>query len=207
MLIAVRDERRLGALARMVGSEPDCAAPRVVVTVADLVAADRTGWPDVIFLDVGLTDSPPPLSCAAVAVTDDRFQADSLPGLAEVGIRGVVRAVDRRRDMVAAMRTVLDGGCWLAPALGGDLLASLAGNTFCVPGNLTAREVDVLNLVSAGLSNAEIAERLFITGNTAKYHIRNLLTKFAARDRAHLVAISCRITRNYPNGWGRLIAK
>ena len=55
---------------------------------------------------------------------------------------------------------------------------------------LTDRECEVLQLVAAGLSNAEIANRLRISPATAKTHVAHLLTKLDARDRVQLVIIA-----------------
>jgi DNA-binding NarL/FixJ family response regulator len=55
---------------------------------------------------------------------------------------------------------------------------------------LTERELEVLTAVSHGLSNAEIAEQLFMSHATAKTHVSRLLTKLYARDRAQLVMIA-----------------
>lgn len=55
---------------------------------------------------------------------------------------------------------------------------------------LTDREAEVLAAVAAGLSNAEIAQRLVISYATAKTHVSRLLTKLDARDRAQLVIIA-----------------
>jgi DNA-binding NarL/FixJ family response regulator len=52
---------------------------------------------------------------------------------------------------------------------------------------LTDREVEVLALVARGLSNAEIAERLYVSPATAKTHVARLLMKLTARDRAQLI--------------------
>jgi DNA-binding NarL/FixJ family response regulator len=56
----------------------------------------------------------------------------------------------------------------------------------------TARESQVLQLVSEGLANREIGERLFLSEETVKSHVRHLLAKLQARSRAHAVAIGFR---------------
>ena len=55
---------------------------------------------------------------------------------------------------------------------------------------LTDREVEVLELVARGLSNAEIAERLYVSPATAKTHVARLLMKLNARDRAQLIIVA-----------------
>lgn len=56
----------------------------------------------------------------------------------------------------------------------------------------TAREIEVLQLVCDGLANREIGERLFLSEETVKSHVRHLLAKLHARSRAHAVAIGFR---------------
>jgi len=56
----------------------------------------------------------------------------------------------------------------------------------------TAREIEVLQLVSDGLVNREIGERLFLSEETVKSHVRHLLAKLQARSRAHAVAVGFR---------------
>jgi DNA-binding NarL/FixJ family response regulator len=56
----------------------------------------------------------------------------------------------------------------------------------------TAREIQVLQLVSEGLVNREIGERLFLSEETVKSHVRHLLAKLQARSRAHAVAVGFR---------------
>jgi DNA-binding NarL/FixJ family response regulator len=56
----------------------------------------------------------------------------------------------------------------------------------------TARETEVLQLISAGLANREIGERLFLSEETVKSHVRHLLAKLQARSRAHAVAVGFR---------------
>jgi len=55
---------------------------------------------------------------------------------------------------------------------------------------LTEREREVLTLIGQGMSNGEIAGSLFLSPLTAKTHVRNIMTKLAARDRVQLVGIA-----------------
>ena len=57
---------------------------------------------------------------------------------------------------------------------------------------VTAREIDVLELISEGLGNREIGSRLFLSEETVKSHIRHILAKLQARSRAHAVALAFR---------------
>jgi DNA-binding NarL/FixJ family response regulator len=71
---------------------------------------------------------------------------------------------------------------------GGQQAASPAG--FPLPSSLTGREVEILRLIAAGLTNTEIAERLFISPLTCKSHVSRILTKLDARDRTQLVVLA-----------------
>lgn len=102
------------------------------------------------------------------------------------------------RRLIEAVRTVAAGETLLSPAITKRLVARFTARP-PVPAKgpamlevLTGREREVLALVAEGLTNDEIARRLFIGVGTAKTHVRHLLTKLDARDRVHLVIIAYR---------------
>jgi DNA-binding NarL/FixJ family response regulator len=100
-------------------------------------------------------------------------------------------------DLVAAVRVIATGDSLLAPSVTRRLMQDFLDRSAATPPaparaltDLTSREKEVLVAVARGLSNAEIAETLFISHGTAKTHVSHLLTKLNARDRAQLVMIA-----------------
>ena len=99
-------------------------------------------------------------------------------------------------DLLAAIRVVAAGDALLAPRVTRRLIAEFARRpepsavTPAALAALTDREREVLALVARGLSNAEIAELLVVSGATAKTHVSRVLAKLGARDRAQLVMLA-----------------
>jgi DNA-binding NarL/FixJ family response regulator len=95
-------------------------------------------------------------------------------------------------ELIHGVRVVAGGEALLSPAVTRRLIAEFAARTRSarqVPGvaGLTAREREVVTLIATGLSNDEIAGRLFVSGSTVKTHAGRAMMKLAARDRAQLV--------------------
>ena len=87
-------------------------------------------------------------------------------------------------DVLRAIRTVQAGRRLMPPEVAGRL------NEHFPQIALTPRETEVLELVSTGLSNREIAERLGTASGTIKVHIQNILEKLSASDRTQAVTIA-----------------
>jgi DNA-binding NarL/FixJ family response regulator len=100
---------------------------------------------------------------------------------------------DRARGQVQA-----GGQAALDPAVQLHLVEAIADGPPSGPGpaslpdGLTPREAEVLTLIAAGLSNAEIAERLVVSEATVKSHVNHMLAKIGARDRAQAVGYAYR---------------
>ena len=95
-------------------------------------------------------------------------------------------------ELVQAVRVVADGDALLSPGVTRRLIAEFAARAKRPPdvgalADLTGREREVLALVGQGLSNADIAKRLFLSPATAKTHVSRAMIKLGARDRAQLV--------------------
>ena len=98
-------------------------------------------------------------------------------------------------ELVQAVRVVAGGDALLSPGVTRRLIAEFAARAKEPhdPGRLeelTEREQEVLALVGAGLSNDEIAKRLYVSPATAKTHVSRAMVKLQARDRAQLVVIA-----------------
>jgi DNA-binding NarL/FixJ family response regulator len=98
-------------------------------------------------------------------------------------------------ELLRAIRVVADGEALLSPGVTRRLIAEFAAHSRPVrafPGaqQLTQREREVVGLVAEGLSNDEIADRLYMSRSTAKTHATRAMTKLGARDRAQLVVFA-----------------
>jgi DNA-binding NarL/FixJ family response regulator len=98
-------------------------------------------------------------------------------------------------ELIRAIRVVAAGDALLSPAVTRRLIAEFSTRSRATPrtpaaDNLTAREREVVSLIAAGLSNEEIADKLYMSVSTAKTHATRAMTKLGARDRSQLVVFA-----------------
>jgi DNA-binding NarL/FixJ family response regulator len=105
----------------------------------------------------------------------------------ESGAKGYILKEAPRETLVRAIEKVAAGETFVDPAL---MTAFLPGRD--KDDMLTQREREILQLLADGMSNADVAERLFISQETVKSHVRHILTKLEADTRTHAVAIALR---------------
>jgi len=108
-------------------------------------------------------------------------------------------------ELIRAIQVVANGEALLSPGVTRRLIGEFAARTRAVrpvPGvdELTQREREVVGLVAEGLSNEEIADKLYISRSTAKTHATRAMTKLGARDRAQLVVFAYQADLVRP-GW------
>ena len=101
----------------------------------------------------------------------------------KAGARGYLLKSLLRKELLDTIRAVHGGQKRVSPEIAAEIAEHAADDM------LTPREVDVLRLISGGNANKEIAVQLSLTEETIKSHIRNILAKLGAHDRAHAVAI------------------
>jgi DNA-binding NarL/FixJ family response regulator len=136
------------------------------------------------------------LPAARVLVLTTYADQDAIVPALQAGARGYLTKDASAEQIETAIRAVHAGQTHLDPAVQERLVAAvishppppdLSGPGRKPPDGLTAREVEVLALLASGLSNTEIAQRLYLTNATVKTHINRIFAKTGARDRAQAV--------------------
>jgi DNA-binding NarL/FixJ family response regulator len=105
----------------------------------------------------------------------------------ESGAKGYILKEAPHQTLVRAIEKVAAGEGFVDPALMPDVLAANQRDDM-----LTAREREILQLLADGMSNSDVAAKLFISQETVKSHVRHILTKLEADTRTHAVAIALR---------------
>jgi DNA-binding NarL/FixJ family response regulator len=167
--------------------------------------ARRLG-PDVVLMDIRMPGTDGLAATRAIAA-DDRlagvrivilttFELDEYVFEAiRAGASGFLVKDTEPVELLRAVRAVAAGDALLSPGVTRRLIGAFATQTRPAPqlpalDQLTDREREVMALVAEGLSNDEIAERLYVSPMTAKTHVSRAMTKLAARDRAQLVVFA-----------------
>ena len=168
------------------------------------IALARRERPDVLLMDVRMpvldgieatrriVDAPETAEVKVLILTT--FDLDEhVYGALSAGASGFLLKDATPEEVVHAIRVVAAGEALLAPAVTSRLVREFARRPSAgrpraeALAALTPREVEVLRLVAAGLSNAELADRLVLSHATTKTHVSRILAKLGLRDRAQLV--------------------
>jgi DNA-binding NarL/FixJ family response regulator len=200
--------------------EQDIAVVGEAATGTKALAIAQELRPDVVFLDADLC-APDVLEVTRLIVGDPRHAGARVMILAardadaplfealRAGASGFLVKHSEPDDLVEAVRVLATGEALLSPGATRRLIAEFASQPHPhLPDceqleELTAREREVMMLVATGLSNEEIAERLFISPATAKTHVSRARCKLDVRDRSQLVAVAYQLGL-VPAGHGRV---
>jgi two-component system NarL family response regulator len=175
---------------------------------AEAVERAADAVPDIVLMDVrmpkrggidactAIKDAVPSAKIIMLTISDE--EADLYDAI-KAGASGYLLKEISIEEVAAAIRAVNEGQSLISPSMASKLLTEFASmikrtdDRQQVPTpRLTEREMEVLKLVAKGLNNRDIAKQLFISENTVKNHIRNILEKLQLHSRMEAVVYAVR---------------
>jgi DNA-binding NarL/FixJ family response regulator len=206
--VVLADDQALirGGLRALIDAQDDLAVVGEASDGAEAVSVVREHVPDVVLMDIRMPEVDGLEATRRIAADErldrvrvvilttfelDEYVFESL----RVGASGFLVKDTEPADLLRAVRAAAAGDALLSPGVTRRLIEEFA--TSAKPAGLapqldllTDREREVMALVAEGLSNDEIAERLYVSPATAKTHVSRSMIKLGARDRAQLVVFA-----------------
>jgi DNA-binding NarL/FixJ family response regulator len=182
-------------LAAIINNQPDMVLVAQAANAQEAIQQFRKHVPDVTLMDLRLPDKSGIDAMIAVRaefpeariIMLTTFEGDvEIQRALEAGARGYLLKSMPPKELVEVIRQVHAGKKRIPPQLAAQLAEHLGDE------DLTAREVEVLDQIARGNRNRDIAEKLFITEETVKVHIKHIMEKLGANDRTQAVAIGVR---------------
>ena len=185
-------------LQRLLNREEDIDCERVFPSCPELFEAlAAEPHPDLILMDLGLpvmggvegmrrlTELAPDLAVLVLTVFADKEKV--LEAL-DAGAAGYLLKTAKPREIVRGVQAVFTGGAPLSPAVAKLVLAEIRKPTPTEGYNLSAREIEVMELLADGLLVKEIANKLSISRRTGAFHLNNIYKKLQVQSQAGAVA-------------------
>jgi DNA-binding NarL/FixJ family response regulator len=206
MKVLIADDQRVvrEGLATIVGGFPGTEVVGLAADGAEAIdlAAERA--PDIVLMDLRMprVDGVEATQvirgrhpAVAVVVLTTYADDESVIAALSAGAAGYLTKDASRDDIRRALEAAVAGQAVLDPVVQATLLKAAQARPArpaALPDGLTDREAEVLGLIADGLSNAEIATRLFVAEATVKTHINRIFAKTGSRDRAQAAAYAFR---------------
>jgi DNA-binding NarL/FixJ family response regulator len=182
-------------LAAIINNQPDMVLVAQAANAQEAVEKFRKHRPDVTLMDLRLPDKSGIDAMKAIrtefpearVIMLTTFEGDvEIQRALEAGARGYLLKNMPPKELVEVIRQVHAGKKRIPPQLAAQLAEHVTDE------ELTAREIEVLSQIAGGNRNRDIAEKLFITEETVKVHIKHIMEKLGASDRTQAVAIGLR---------------
>jgi len=202
-------------LTSLLGTQPDFEVVGEAGTASEAVTKACELKPDIVLMDIGLPDGSgvdatrailaerPETNIVMLTILDsDNMLLEAIRS----GAKGYLLKNTTAVNLIRSLRALGRGEVALSRQMTGRIVAGLASEDHssqerdAVLNQLTRREVEILRKVSSGASNQEIAEQLFISVNTVKNHVHDILAKLELKNRreATLFAIQHGLNKSFP---------
>jgi DNA-binding NarL/FixJ family response regulator len=182
-------------LAAIINNQQDMLLVAEASNAQEAIQQYRKHQPDITLMDLRLPDKSGIEALIAVraefpearVIMLTTFEGDvEIQRALEAGARGYMLKSMPPKELVEVIRQVHAGKKRIPAQLAAQLAEHMSDD------NLTAREIEVLGQIAGGNRNRDIAEKLFITEETVKVHIKHIMEKLGANDRTQAVAIGVR---------------
>ena len=182
-------------IAAVINSQPDMCVIADAASSKDAIEQFRKHKPDVTLMDLRLPDKSGIDTMISIraefpearVVMLTTFEGDvEIQRALEAGARAYLLKSMPPKELVEVIRQVHAGKKRVPPQLAAQLAEHISDEP------LTSREIEVLSQIAEGNRNRDIGEKLFITEETVKVHIKNIMGKLGASDRTQAVAIAIR---------------
>lgn len=196
--VALADEQRgfIEAIALVLEAEDDLTVVGVATDRQELASLCERRFPDVVV--VGADALAPPGGLLRWLALVSGLDAARCVHLLRSGATGAASKERPASELLAGVRTVGSGGLWVPPGLAGSVIGFLLkGAPQLTPGQqavarLSEREREVLLCLTRGLGQQAIAAELYLSPNTVRTHVRNVLVKLGVRTSLEAVALARR---------------
>ncbi|MFJ9774654.1 response regulator [Kitasatospora sp. NPDC101157] len=208
--VLLADDQALlrGAFRMLIDAEEDMEVVGEAADGREAVELARATKPDLVLMDIRMPGADGLGATAEICADEElsgtrvliltTFEIDEYVAQAlRAGAGGFLGKGADPKELLAAVRTVAAGDALLSPAATRAVIEQFLAQpdpAAVAPAErlsvLTAREREVMSMAATGLTNEEIAERMFVSPFTVRTHVHRAMAKLDARDRAQLVAIA-----------------
>jgi DNA-binding NarL/FixJ family response regulator len=205
MKVIICDDQAIvrDGLAMLLKLEPDIAVVGIAEDGATAVEMVAQETPDLVLMDLKMpimngseatrqirTKYPQVKVLVLTTYEDDEWVFDAI----QAGASGYLLKDAPRDEVLKAIRGTVAGKTYIDPSVAGKVLSQASSHriepTTLITDKLTDREIEVLRLLANGLGNADIADRLCLSGGTVRNHVSSILAKLDVSDRTQAAVIA-----------------
>lgn len=205
MKVVICDDQAIvrDGLAMLLKLEPDIDVVGIAEDGAVAVETVAKQKPDLVLMDLKMpvmngveatrqikTLHPEVKVLVLTTYADDEWVFDAI----RAGASGYLLKDTPRDELIKAIKGTVTGRTYVDPSIAGKVLEQVSSHqtepATLITGKLTEREIEILRLIAKGLSNADIADRLFLSEGTVRNHVSAILAKLGVSDRTQAAVIA-----------------